>query len=123
MIVGGAIGAIALIGGIFFLISGGQERPKPRPVSTPGGMTREEARRIKGEGKAELVKGDALCRQAGSFNSPGYAAKMNEARVHLNKAMESFNKIPDSLSDPELRSMSQQCARLLAICFKVPISH
>jgi hypothetical protein len=129
MIVGGAAGAVALIIGLVLLMGGDErKRPKPLPAVAPVAvaaaverMSPEEAQRLKNEGKAELAKGDALCRQAGGFNSPGFAAKMNEARGHLSKAMESFNEIPDSMSDRGTRALATKCARLLSICFKVPI--
>jgi len=122
MIVGGAIGAVALIIGIMYVMSGGRREARPRPVATStGGMSPEEARRLKDEGKAELIKGESLCRQAGAFGSAGYAAKMNEARGHLSRARDCFDKIPERLSGPDVRSMATECAKLLAISFKAPV--
>ncbi|MHC5058083.1 MAG: hypothetical protein ACYTKD_25770 [Planctomycetota bacterium] len=122
IIVGGAIGAVVLIlGGVLFLGSGERRTRSSAPTSSGGRMTPEEARRLKKEGKAELAKGEALYGQRGTFGGPGFAAKVNEARGHFNRAMENFNKIPNYLSDPELEALSTQCARLLNQCFKVPI--
>lgn len=84
-------------------------------------MTPAEARRLKEKGKAELKRGESLYRQRGAFGGPGFAAKVNQARGHLSKAMESFNRIPDYLSDPEIEALATQCGRLLSACFKVPI--
>jgi len=123
MIVGGALGAVALIIGLMFLMSGERREIRPRPVtSSTGGMSPEEVRRLKNEGKAELIKGEALCRQAGEFGSPGFAAKIGEARGHLNRARDCFSKIPDRLSGPDVKAMATQCSRLLNICFKAPVN-
>ena len=84
-------------------------------------MTPEEAWRLKKEGKSELAKGESLYKQAGAFGSPGYSAKIAEARGHLYRAMDSFNKIPDYLSDPELEALSTQCALRISHCFKAPV--
>jgi len=123
MIVGGAIGGVALIIGLMFLMSGERRKAPPRPAtSSTGGMSPEEARQIKDEGKAELIKGEALCRQAGQFGSPGYAAKMGEARGHLNRARDCFDKIPERLKGTDVKAMATQCSKLLAICFKAPVN-
>jgi len=123
MIVGGALGAVALVTGLIFLMSGERREVRPRPLtSSTGGMSPEEARRLKDEGKAELIKGESLCRQAGDFNGPGFAAKIGEARVHLSRARDCFDKIPDRLSGPDVKAMMTDCAKLLNICFKAPVN-
>ncbi len=122
MIVVGVVGAVVLIlGCVLFMGSGSRKARRPAPATSGGRMTPEEARRLKREGKVELGKGAALFRQAGAFGSPGFTGKINEARGHLAKAMESFNKIPDNLGGPELEALSTECGRLLSACFKVPI--
>ena len=121
MIVGGAIGAVVLIVGCVIVMGSGSTPKPPAPATVDGRMSPEEARRLKREGGAELAKGESLYRQAGAFGSPGFAAKINQARGHLNTAMDTFNRIPDCLSDQALESLATQCGRLLSACFKVPI--
>ena len=70
---------------------------------------------------AELSAGEALFRSAGAFGSPGFAAKINEARPHLNKAMELIEQIPEPMRDGEVEAISTKCGRLLSACFKVPL--
>ncbi len=121
MVVAGATGTVIFILGLILLGGGSGRRRTSAPAALPGRMTPAEARRLKEQGKAELKRGESLYRQAGAFGSPGFAAKVNQARGHLNSAMESFNRIPSYLSDPELEALSTQCGRLLSACFKVPI--
>ena len=129
IIVGGALGAVVLLGGLALLLGGSssssaRRSSSRREFSIPSGpISPAEARRLKSIGIAEFNRGNALYRQAGAFGSPGYAEKCGQARPHLNRAIDCFSKAEEVLrNDRQLTSYSEQCGKILAASFKVPVN-
>jgi hypothetical protein len=122
--VAGVAGA-AVVGLGLILFVGGPTRRSRGPLhrdSVRGGISSSEARRLKSEGMKELEKGRVLYRQAGRFGSPGYARKMDQARPHLQKALDHFSTAQTVLRhDRQLQSDAEECGKMLSASFKVPV--
>ena len=70
----------------------------------------------------ELQEGKALYMQAGHFGSPDYARKMDQARPHLQKALDHFSDAQRVLRhDRQLQNASEECGKMLSASFKVPV--
>lgn len=125
VVVGAAVaGAVVVALGLVLFVgaSTGRSRAPSRRRSARVGISPEEARRLKSEGMKEFEKGRALYRQAGRFGSPSYARKMDQARPHLQRALDHFSDAQTVLRhDRQLVNASEECGKLLSASFKVPV--
>lgn len=120
-----AVAGAAVVGlGLVLFVGGstGRSRGPSRRSPESWGISPAEARRLKSEGMKELEKGRALYRQAGRFGSAGYARKMDQARPHLQRALDHFSTAQTVLRhDRQLQSDAEECGKMLSASFKVPV--